>query len=161
MASRRAAVAGYAVAPAGSWRAAGDRFVKLVRPASPPIQAYRHLTTVPIGNDGIAVPAVFGAAGTAQLSVGPSGVGCSWSPVQAQISTSVGQTDPASATLFVGPLPLPQYQALSAITGGGAQVALSGVELVPGWFIWVQWKGGTVGAFANLYVTGSKIALVQ
>lgn len=153
------AIAGYAAAPAGSWRASGP-FVKLTRPASPPIQAYGKIVTVPIGNDGIAIPGLFTAGGTAQLVVGPSGVGASWQPAQANLYTSIGQLDPASAALFIGPLPLPQYQVVASLQGGGAQVALGGVTLTPGWFVWVQWKGGTPGATAFLYVTGSKTALV-
>lgn len=154
------AIAGYAAAPAGSWRASG-RFVKLRRPASPPLIVYQQIATVPIGNDGISVPITFTAAGTAQAQVGPSGVGAAWQPAQANLYTSVGLLDPATAALFVGPLPLAQYQVVGALQGGGAQVALGGVTITPGWFIWVQWSGGTPGALAFLYVTGQKTALVQ
>ena len=114
---------------------------------------------VPIGNDGIAFPVVFGAGGLAQAFAGPSGIGTSWEPSQAAIYTSVGPLDAAVATIFVGPLPLPQYQVASSLAGGGAQVALGGVTLVPGWFVWAQWSGGTPGSTGFLNVTGLKHAL--
>lgn len=145
-------------AAAGTWRAAGG-FRKLTRPPSLPLQSYTKLLTVPIGNDGIANPIAFSGAGTAQLSVGPSGIGASWSPTQANAYTSVGPLDPASVIIYVGPLPAAQYAVVSALAGGAAQIALGGVALVPGWFIWAVWAGGTPGAEAKLYVTGTKTVL--
>lgn len=142
---------------AGSARA--GRGGPLLRPPSPPIGAYQRLVSVPIGNDGIAFPVTFTAAGTAVAFAGPSGVGTSWDPAQASIYTSLGALDAATATLFVGPLPLPQYQAAALLAGGGAQVGLAGYSLVPGWLVWAVWAGGTPGATANLYVTGVKKAL--
>lgn len=145
--------------PAGSWRAAGGRLVKLRRPPSPPIQDYRHLIQVPIGNDGIAAPVLFGAAGTATAVVGPSGVGASWQAAQANAYTSVGALDPALVAFYFGPLPIAQYQVAANLQGGGAQVALGGTTITPGWFIYAVWTGGTPGATAYLYVTGGKTVL--
>src|SRR5258708_3034593 len=94
---------------AGGWGGAPP-FAPLRRPPSPPIGAYRTLVDVPIGNDGIAFPALFTAAGAAQAFAGPSGIGTSWEPSQAAVYTSLGPNDPALATVFVGPLPLAHYQ---------------------------------------------------
>ncbi len=150
---------GFLHSAAGSWRGAPP-FAPLRRPPSPPIGAYRTLVDVPIGNDGIAFPALFTAAGAAQAFAGPSGIGTSWEPSQAAVYTSLGPNDPALATVFVGPLPLAQYQVASFLLGGGAQVPLGGVQLVPGWFVWAVWSGGTPGATAFLNVTGAKKALI-
>jgi hypothetical protein len=152
----------YITAPAGSWRAAGNRLVKLRRIPSPPVQSYIRQVTVPIGNDGISAPVAIGAAGTAQTQVGPSGVGCSWSPVQANAYSSLGQlADPSTVALFVGPLPVEQYQVAANLLGGGSQFALGGVGLTPGWFVWAVWTGGKTGTTVNLIVTGDKIALTN
>jgi hypothetical protein len=145
-------------AAAGTWRASQPN-AQLLRPPSPGIEAYTRQATVPIGNDGIATPVSFPASGTAQLSVGPSGIGASWAPVQANAYTSIGQLDPSAVTIYVGPLPVAQYEVAQSLSGGGAQVALGGVTLVPGWFVWAVWTGGTEGATASLYVTGAKTVL--
>lgn len=147
-------------APAGSWQAAGQRFTVLTRPPTIPISAYQRLVTVPIGNDGIAVPATFSAAGTAVCVVGPSGVGASWTPAQANAYTSLGQSDPSTVSVFAGPAAIAQYEVVASQLGGGAQVALGGAILVPGWLVWAIWSGGTPGATANLYVSGTKTVLV-
>lgn len=151
--------ASFAALPAGS-ALAGAPFRPLRRPPSTRIELYRTIIDIPIGNDGIAFPQTFTGAGTARAFAGPSGVGTNWEPAQASIYTSVGAFDPASATLFVGPLPTAQYQVAAFLAGGGAQIPLAGVVLVPGWFIWVLWTGGTPGATAFLNVTGLKHALV-
>jgi hypothetical protein len=147
-------------AAAGS-QAGSPRFAPLRRPPSPPLARYMRPVTVPVGNDGIALPVTFTAAGTAQAAAGPSGVGCTWSLDQASIYTSVGPLDAAQAALYVGPLPIAQYQQASSLAGGGAQVALGGITVDPSWFVWVLWTGGTPGALAYLLVTGAKTVLAQ
>jgi hypothetical protein len=150
----------YITAPAGSWRAAGDRLVKLRRIPSPPVQAYNQLVTVPIGNDGISFPVAIGAGGTARTQVGPSGVGSSWSPSQANAYSSLGQlADPSTVSLYVGPAPIQQYQVAANLLGGGSQFALGGVTLTPGWYVWAVWAGGTPGTIVYLIVSGDKTAL--
>lgn len=124
------------------------------------MEAYGRSIVLPIGNDGIAFPAMFTSSGTATAFAGPSGVGTVWEPAQAAIYTSVGQLDPALATVFAGPLANPQFQIAALLAGGGSQVPLAGLVLTPGWFIWAEWTGGTPGATAFLNVTGRKHALV-
>lgn len=147
-------------AAAGSWRASRPGVI-LGRVESPPMSSFRRLITVPVGNDGIAARALFGAGGAAQSQVGPSGVGASWSLDQANVYTDIGALDGATAQLFVGPLPFAQYQVAALLAGGGAQVALGGISLDPGWFVWAVWAGGTPGAHGFLYVVGAKTVLVQ
>lgn len=162
MARRRALGRPWAAfhAAAGS-QAGSPPFSPLRRPPSPPIGAYRRLVSVPIGNDGVAFPAIFTAAGVATCFAGPAGIGTVWEPAQASVSTSVGQLDPAQVVIYQGPAALPQYQVAAAAFGGGNQIALGGVQLVPGWFVWAVWTGGTPGATAYLTVTGAKQALTQ
>lgn len=152
--------AGYLSSAAGSWRGSG-RGGPLLRPPSPPIGDYQTLIETIIGNDGIAIPVTFSGAGGATAFVGPQGIGASWEPTQAAIYTSVGPLDAALANIFQGPLPIAQYQVASALSGGGAQVPLGGITMVPGWFIYVVWTGGTPGALGFLTVSGSKKALVN
>jgi hypothetical protein len=119
------------------------------------------MVEVPIGNDGIAEPVTFSAAGGAKAFCGPSGVGASWSPAQATVSTSVGPLDVAQVAVYIGPLPLPQYLLISQIAGGFSQIPLGGVQLDPGWFIWAVWTGGASGEIGYLTVTGLKQALTM
>jgi hypothetical protein len=156
----RGVPAGYLHSAAGTWRGSG-RSGPLRRIPSPPIGDYQTLITTIIGNDGIAFPATFTAAGVAQAQVGPQGIGASWEPAQASIYTSVGALDIAQASIFQGPLPIAQYQVASALQGGGAQIPLGGLTMVPGWFIYCVWTGGTPGALAFLTVSGSRKALVN
>lgn len=145
-------------AAAGTWKGSG-RAGPLLRIPSPQQELYQRPLTVPIGNDGIAFPATFTGAGTATVQVGPEGVGAVWRPVQAYAYTSVGQLDSALVSLFVGPLPIQQYEAAANLTGGGAQLPLGGWSLTPGWFVWAVWSNGTPGATANLVVSGAKTVL--
>jgi hypothetical protein len=159
--ARRRVVPGYPLMsiPAGSWRAAGNRNIKLRRPASTPQGAYTQQVTVPIGNDGVAFPVTFGSGGAATAFCGPSGAGTSWSPSQAAVYTSVGLLDAALCALYAGPAAIAQYQVASDLAGGGSQFALGGVTLQPGWLIVAIWTGGTPGETGYLNVTGSKTAL--
>ena len=150
---------------AGSAAAARYSSGPLRRAPSPPIGAYQRLSTVPIGNDGIAFPQLVNGSGLALAWAGPAGIGTRWQAAQAAIYTSVGPADPAQAAVYVGPLPtgalsaLPQFQVASFLSGGGAQVPLGGVELEPGLYVYAIWTGGTPGALAYLNVTGVKTAL--
>ena len=125
----------------------------------PPDHLYDKQVTVDLGNDGMPPFAIFIAGGTAQAVVGPSGSGDLWSLDQCSVSTSVGQLDPSQCTVFVGPLPLPQYQVAPTLAGGGTQFGMGGVGVPFGWFVWALWTGGTVGAQAILRVTGRKTVL--
>jgi hypothetical protein len=122
---------------------------------------YQTLIETIIGNDGIAFPVTFSGAGGATAFCGPAGIGTSWEPAQASVYTSVGPLDAAQASVFMGPLAVAQYQVASALAGGGAQIPLGGITLVPGWFVWCVWTGGTAGELGYLTVSGTKKALVN
>lgn len=151
---------GYLHPAAGSQRGSPP-FNPLRRIPVPPIGDYQTLIETIIGNDGVAVPALFSAGGVAKTLCGPQGIGASWEPVQAAIYTSVGALDPAQATVFQGPLPISQYQVAVSLQGGGDQIPLGGLTMVPGWFVYCVWTGGTPGALGFLTVSGTKKALVN
>jgi hypothetical protein len=146
-------------ASAGTWRA--SRPGKLLGPPSDPIESFRGLRTVDIGNSGVAPTAVFNGAGVAVAQIGPSGVGASWALDQAGVSTSVGVLDAAQCALYVGPMALLNYQVAANLAGGGSQFGLGGVGVTPGAFVIAVWTGGTPGATAQLLVTGQQTVLVQ
>jgi hypothetical protein len=154
-ASWRKSLAAY---PAGSGRGGqvAARRVPIV-----PIGAYTTTVTVPLGSYGQAPVATFTAGGTAQAQVGPSGVGETWSLDQCNVSTSKGVLDPAQATIYAGPLPIPTLAVAPAFAGGGNQLGLGGIGLQTGEYIFARWTGGTPGAQAYLNVTGQKTVLSQ
>lgn len=142
--------------PAGSLPARGASVFRIRRP---PISRYDRLVTVDLDNDGIALPVTFSGAGTATALVGPFTSGESWALDQAQIWTSVGPLDAATATLYAGAGATPNLQVASLLAGGGSQVGLGGVGIQFGEFVIVKWTGGTPGATGSLRVTGRKTAL--
>ena len=125
----------------------------------PPDHLFDRQVTVDLGNDGMAPLVTFGAAGTAQALVGPSGGGDLWSLDQCFLGTSVGAFDGSQCTVFAGPLPLPQYQITGSLSGGLSQFGMGGVGVPFGWFVYALWTGGTVGATTTLRVTGLKTVL--
>src|SRR5262245_46593794 len=116
-----------AARPAATWAPGQVTAGKQWRPPVIPQEEFLARVTVDLGNDGVAPPAVFSAGGTAVAQVGPAGTGMSWSLDQAFLGTSVGPLDAAAATLFVGPLALPETQVAANLQGGGAQYGLGGV----------------------------------
>ena len=126
-----------------------------------PGEQYTRQVTVDLGNDGIAPQVTFTAAGTAEAFVGPGSGGDLWSLDQCSISTSVGPLDAAQCILYVGPLPLAQYQQAPSLSGGGQQFGMGGTSVPFGWFAWALWTGGTPGAFAYLRLTGTKTVLTN
>lgn len=100
-------------------------------------------------------------AGGTTAQVGPSAFGESWSLDQCYLSTSAGPLDPSQCTVFVGPLPVPQYAVTGSLAGGGSQFGMGGVGLTQGWFVWAVWTGGTGSAQAYLRVTGTKTVLTN
>jgi hypothetical protein len=147
-----------AAATAGTWDASAG-FTKLTRPATLPIGAYSTPQTVDIGPNGVATPIAFSASSAATLQVGPQGIGETWSLDQCYLSTSIGQLDAASCSVYVGPAAIEGYLFTANLSGGGAQFSLGGAGLQVGDFVIAVWSGGTPGAVANLRVTGARTAL--
>jgi hypothetical protein len=144
---------------AGGWLAAPRTGIFRASPV--PVERYLHPVTTDIGPDGVGAPAVFTAGGTASVSVGPAGLGATWSLDQAFVSTSVGPLDPAVCTLLVGPgqAPAADWNVATGLAGGGSQFGLGGLGASTGEFVTAQWTGGTPGAVARLRVTGTKTVL--
>lgn len=129
--------------------------------ATPPA-AYTRTATVDLGNDGVA-PTVTFANKQAWTFVGPAGWGESWALDQAYVSTSVGQLDTATCTIYAGPYmppfqPVQQYAVAPALLGGSNQLGMGGIAIATGWYIAAYWTGGTNGATASLRLSGTKTA---
>ena len=142
---------------AGSWRAAGYRFLK--RTIVPPIPIGRYtgkITGVPL-TGGQAQGAMSGA-GALTLSVGPQGLGNIWYPAQVTLSTSVGALDTATALVYLGIGGVPVQLVGTVYTGNGT-VALAVPSMQPGELIIVSWTGGASGETAALNVGGTMDAL--
>lgn len=145
--------------PMGSQPAVTSQAIRRI--PVPRHEDYVNPVTVDLGNDGMAPQVTFTASGTAQAFIGPSSGGDLWSLDQCSISTSVGALDPAQASFFAGPLPLPQYLIAGSLAGGQSQFGLGGVAVPFGWFGWALWTGGTPGAFGFLRLTGVKTVLTN
>lgn len=142
---------------AGSWRAAGGRFIKRVIVPPIPISRYTgKISGVPL-TGGQAQGAMSGA-GALTLSVGPQGLGNIWYPAQVTLSTGVGVLDTATALVYLGVGGVPVQLVGTVYTGNGT-VALAIPSMQPGELLIVAWTGGTAGETATLNVGGTMDAL--
>lgn len=123
----------------------------------PSIGAYRRRETVPI--TGATGQATFSAGGAATVTTGPQGLGTIWYPQACTVSTSVGATDPATVTIYLGPQAVLTLVVGQSYAGGGDTVGLSSPPLAPGQFLTAVWAGGTSGAKASLIVYGEQSVL--
>lgn len=149
---------------AGSWPAgwvvpAGSQVPRVVQPRSMPPRRFITPVTVPIGPDGFAQGIV--AGGTVTLSVGPSGTGTSWDLAQISVSTTTGAADASTVQFFAQPSGTPNnaWQVGQSYAGGGDQVGLPGIKLVPGERLYAVWSGAHNGDTAIIILTGSKTVL--
>lgn len=143
--------------PAGTWRAAGNRFFKRVIVPPTPIHAYTgRISGVPL--TGGQAQGTMSGSGALTLTVGPQGLGTVWNPAQVTISTSVGVLDTAIALVFYGIGGVPTQQVGTVVSGNGT-VALALPPMQPGEFIIVKWTGGTPGETAGLNIIGTMDAL--
>jgi hypothetical protein len=145
--------------PVGVRVPAGTQLYRRVQPRSIPQTAFRTPVQVEIGPYGFAQGVV--AAGTAQLVVGPTGYGTAWDLAQASVNSTVGPTDPATVEFFAQPYgpPSQPWQIGVSYQGGGDQVPLAGIRLVPGLFLFAVWSGATNGSTVTLVVSGTMSAL--
>lgn len=143
--------------PAGTWRAAGNRFTKRRMNEPIPIGAYtQRITGVPL-TDGQAQGAMSGA-GAITLSVGPQGLGTIWYPAQLTISTGVGVLDTAVALAYYGIGGVPVNLVGTVVSGNGT-IALALPPMQAGELIIVTWTGGTAGEVAAMNIIGTMDAL--
>jgi hypothetical protein len=105
--------------------------------------------------------ATFGASGKVTISLGPTGLGTTWYPASAVISTTVGQFDTSSCSIYVGPAGVPTTLQGTLFTGGGGVLALAIPAMSPGLYIIAVWTGGTAGSTASINVTGTQTALMR
>lgn len=143
--------------PAGSWLAAGNRFVKRRINPPVPIGAYTgRATGLPL-TGGQAAGAVPGS-GALTLSAGPQGLGTVWYPAQVTLSTSTGPLDTSTALVYYGIGGVPTALVATVYSGNGT-AALALPPMSPGELIIVSWSGATSGATASFNILGSMDAL--
>jgi hypothetical protein len=155
---RRTLTPGVWPARAGTWAAAGPNTGKYSTPGTLPIQSSTGRSVESTGING-QVSGTFPSSGDLTLSVGPAGIGTSWALDQAGYGTSVGQSDPSTCAVYVGPQAIQSFIVAQSYAGGGGSVGLAGITIQPGSFIFVVWTGGTPGATASVVVTGNQSVL--
>lgn len=144
--------------PAGTWRAAGNRFFKLPRPRVVPIGAYTGKATgIPLTGGQASGQA--GGAGTLTLTAGPQGLGNVWYPAQVTISTSTGALDTSTALVYYGIGGVPVTLVATVYSGNGT-AALALPPMQPGELIIVSWSGMTAGETGSFNIIGSMDALI-
>ena len=110
---------------------------------------------VPIGPYGFAQGTVSGA-GTVTLNVGPQGAGTSWDLAQVSVATTTGAADASTVAFYAqatGPVAAAQ-QVGQSYAGGGDQIGLAGIKLVPGERLYAVWSNGHNGDVATMILTG-------
>jgi hypothetical protein len=133
---------------------------KMWRPASPPIRAYQTQAQSQIGGYGVGQSFV-NVSGAATVQIGPSGLGTTWYPQQAILSTSSGVTDSSTCIAYLGPVGgVPANILFQSFTGGSDVQGIAIPMMQPGDFITCKWSGGHSGDVATLRIIGSLTALV-
>jgi hypothetical protein len=132
----------------------------LFRPQVQPVrrvaqqQFTRQVQGVPLtGGQG---QAVVNGAGVATVKVGPQGLGTTWYPAAANISTSTGAADTSTCAVYIGAQAQQNLQGGQSYAGGGDTVALSVISMQPGDLLIAVWSGAVPGATAVLNVTGTQ-----
>lgn len=123
-----------------------------------PQERYTRAVRAPIGNSGIQYGTI-NATGKLTLKAGPAGVGNTWYPSMAVISTSTGADDTATCQVYIGNSGVATLPGGTSYAGGGDSVGLPGVGIGPGEFVIAEWAGATAGDTATLRVIGDQDAL--
>ena len=142
-------------AVAGTGRARGP---VAFRPPVPGMERFARKVTAPLqGGQGQSVV----EAGTASVTVGPTGAGVTWYPTQMTISTTTGiQTglDTSVAQIYLGPAGVP-VTLLTTVFGGNGLVGVALPPLQGGQYVIVQWSGAHNGDIAAANIAGNMEAL--
>ena len=129
------------------------------RPMSVPQMAYGPgpRTAIIGGYSAKVVP----ASGTVTVYCGPQGVGTVWYPQAAAINTTTGANDASTVAFYAQPTGTVQapWQVGQSYAGGGDQVGLAGIKLVPGERLYAVWSGGHSGDVATMILTGKMTVL--
>lgn len=149
--------------PQGWQVPAGTHVDRRVLPRSVPPLAFlapNRRVEVPIGPYGFAQGTVSGA-GTVTLNVGPQGAGTSWDLAQISLATTTGAADASTVAIFAQPTGTVQapWQVGQSYAGGGDQVGLAGIKLVPGEQLYAVWSGAKSGDIATMILTGVQTVL--
>ena len=95
------------------------------------------------------------------VSVGPQGAGSSWDLAQVSVATTTGPNDTSTVAFFAQPTGAvaAPWQVGQSYAGGGDQVGLAGIKLVPGERLYAVWSGGHNGDVATMILTGVQTVL--
>ena len=124
----------------------------------PPSAFTQPVTGIPL--TGGQAQTTVGAGGTAQVSVGPVGLGVTWYPAQANISTTTGALDTSTCSVYIGSIAVANLQGGQSYAGGGDTVALSVPSMTQGDLLIAVWSQANPGDLATLNIIGTMDALV-
>lgn len=134
------------------WRGSGQQPI-----IATPVGAYTgKVTGVPL-TGGQALAKVPGS-GALTLSVGPTGLGTTWYPVQVTLSTTTGPLDTSTALVYLGSGQV-ATQLVGTVYSGNGTVALAIPDMSPGQTLIVAWTGAKSGDTAALNIIGTMDAL--
>jgi hypothetical protein len=120
-----------------------------------PQQAFNKMITgVPL--TGGQASATVNGAGSATVSVGPQGLGTTWYPSSAVISTSTGAADNSTCSVYIGSQTQQNLQGGQSYAGGGDTVGINQASMQPGDRLIAVWSGGVPGATATINVFGTQ-----
>lgn len=140
-----------------SWHP-GLRGSGMTRPRRPPVTVFsRVISGVPLS--GGQAPTTIAADGTGTASIGPQGLGTSWYPAAAVISTTSGAADNSTAQVFLGSAGVLNLLQGQSYAGGGDTIGLSVPQMRQGDLIIVKWSGGKPGDQAVVNIVGTMDAL--
>jgi hypothetical protein len=100
------------------------------------------------------------AAGTATLSVGPSGSGNVWYPASVTILTTTGVNDFSTCSIYLGPAGVPITLQTTIFPGGTGTASLAIPSMTPGQYIIAQWSGGHSGDTCSMNITGTMDSVI-
>ena len=143
--------------PPGWTVPAGTHVWRRVLPRSVPPAVFLGLNRqvkVPIGPYGFAQGTVGG--GTVTLNVGPQGAGTSWDLAQVSVATTTGANDVSTVAFYAQPTGTvaAAQKVGQSYAGGGDQIGLAGIKLVPGEQLYAVWSGAKNGDVATMILTG-------
>ena len=97
--------------------------------------------------------------GVATVQVGPAGLGTTWYPAQATISTTTGAADTSTCQIYLGAKNVPNLLVGQSYAGGGDTVALAVPAMAVGQLLIAVWSGGNSGDKATINILGTMDAL--
>lgn len=99
------------------------------------------------------------ASGGLTLTIGPQGLGTTWYPAQATISTTTGPLDTSTCKVYLGVQGVPATLVATIFPGGAGTAALAIPPMMPGQLLFFTWTNAHVGDTAGANVIGTMDAL--